>query len=185
MLQANERNPESIPLEKRFYIVGIGASVGGLEAFVEQLRALPLDSGLAVVVVQHLEPNYESQLTEILSRVTPTPVVQAEEDMQVERNHVDVIPPNTVMIIRVGALHLGPRSQSTKPHYPIDAYFESLAADQGSQRSGRSCFPAGHRMERRVRRKAGRACAVVSSRNGADHQRSPRGGGAVKTIAQR
>jgi two-component system CheB/CheR fusion protein len=136
MLHAHERNPASIPPAKRFYIVGIGASAGGLEAFVELLRALPPDAGLAVVVVQHLEPNYESQLAEILSRATSMPVVQAEEGMQVERNHVYVIPPNTVMIIRDGALHLAPRSQSSRPHYPIDVFFESLAADQGSNAVG-------------------------------------------------
>src|ERR1700722_9624216 len=136
MLQANERNSESIPAAKRFYIVGIGASAGGLEAFLELLHALPPDVGLAVVVVQHLEPNYNSQLAEILSRGTSMPVVQAEEGMPVERNHVYVIPPNTVMIIRDGALHLAPRSQSSKPHYPIDVFFESLAADQGSNAVG-------------------------------------------------
>ncbi len=131
MIHTNEVPPESAPPNARFYIVGIGASAGGLEAFLELLRALPAHTRMAFVVVQHLEPNYESQLAEILARATPMPVLQAEEGMPVERDHVYVIPPNKVMIIRDGALHLAPRSQSVKPHYPIDAFFESLATDQG------------------------------------------------------
>ncbi len=131
MLQANQRDPESVPSSERFYVAGIGASAGGLEAFLELLRALPPHTGMAFVVVQHLEPNYESQLAEILARATSMPVVQAEEGMSVERDHVYVIPPNKVMIIRDGALHLAPRSKSDKPHYPIDIFFESLATDQG------------------------------------------------------
>jgi two-component system, chemotaxis family, CheB/CheR fusion protein len=131
MIQANEGGPEPGPPSRRFYVVGIGASAGGLEAFLELLQALPSYTGMAFVVVQHLEPNYESQLAEILSRATSKPVVQAEEGMRVEPDHVYVIPPNKVMIIRDGALHLAPRSKSNKPHYPIDIFFESLATDQG------------------------------------------------------
>lgn len=131
MIHASEGAPESLQPDNRFFIVGIGASAGGLEAFLELLRALPLSTGMAFVVVQHLEPNYESQLAEILSRATPMPVVQAAEGMSVQPNHVYVIPPNTVMIIREKALRLAPRSQSKKPYYPIDAFFESLANDQG------------------------------------------------------
>jgi two-component system CheB/CheR fusion protein len=112
-------------------MVGIGASAGGLEAFVELLRALPATTGMAFVLVQHLEPNYASQLAEILSRSTEMPVVNAEDGKQVEANHVYVIPPNTMMTIETGVLHLAPRSESSKPHYPIDLFLESLAADQG------------------------------------------------------
>jgi two-component system CheB/CheR fusion protein len=136
VIHADERGPESVPSDGPFYVVGIGASAGGLEAFLELLRALPPRAGMAFVVVQHLEPNSESQLADILSRATPMPVVQAEEGMLVERDHVYVIPPNTVMIIKNGALHLAPRSESDKPHYPIDAFFESLATDQGPNAVG-------------------------------------------------
>lgn len=136
MIHADKRGPETGESSQRFYVVGIGASAGGLEAFLELLRALPPRAGMAFVVVQHLEPNYESQLAEILSRATPMPVVQAEEAMHVERDHVYVIPPNTVMIIKDATLHLAPRSQSDKPHYPIDIFFESLATDQGPNAVG-------------------------------------------------
>ena len=131
MIHTNEGSHESAPPTEQFYIVGIGASAGGLEAFLELLRALPAITRMAFVVVQHLEPHYESQLAEILSRSTTMPVVQASEGMQVERDHVYVIPPNSVMVIQGKALHLAPRSQSARPHYPIDIFLESLAADQG------------------------------------------------------
>ncbi len=136
MILANEDGAASNPASRRFYVVGIGASAGGLEAFLELLRALPPHTGMAFVVVQHLEPNYDSQLAEILSRATSMPVVQAEEGMPVQPDHVYVIPPNKVMIIRDGALHLAPRSKSDKPHYPIDIFFDSLATDQGPNAVG-------------------------------------------------
>ncbi len=129
-------DPASHQPSEQFHIVGIGASAGGLEAFLELLRALPSDTGMAFVVVQHLEPNYESQLVEILSRSTTMPVLKAQDGQKVERDHVYVIPPNTVMMIREGALRLAPRSESSKPHYPIDVFFESLATDQGASGIG-------------------------------------------------
>src|ERR1041385_4079033 len=114
-----------------FHIVGIGASAGGLEAFLEFLSALPADTGMAFVLIQHLEPHHESQLAQILSHSTKMPVVQAEEGQAVQPNHVYVIPPNTIMVIQNGALRLAPRLESGKPHYPVDSFFESLASDQG------------------------------------------------------
>jgi two-component system CheB/CheR fusion protein len=120
------------PDRKPFYVVGVGASAGGLEAFIALLRALPSQTGMAFVVVQHLEPTYDSQLAEILSRSTQMPVVQAVEGALVEPDHVYVIPPNAVMLIKDGALHLEPRSESDKPHYAIDSFFESLASDQSA-----------------------------------------------------
>ena len=119
-----------------FHIVGIGASAGGLEAFLELLRALPSRTGMAFVIVQHLEPHSESQLAEILSRGTEMPVLQAEDGKRVEPDHVYVIPPNTVMAIRSGVLHLGLRSESVTPHYPIDQFLESLSSDQGARSIG-------------------------------------------------
>ncbi|HEY4360015.1 MAG TPA: chemotaxis protein CheB [Bryobacteraceae bacterium] len=123
---ASDRTP------KQFHIVGIGASAGGLEALIELFEALDNDTGMAFVVVQHLEPRSESHLAEILTRSTKMPVVQAHEGEQVEPDHVYVIPPNTVMIIEKGALHLAPRPESPRPHYPIDAFLESLANDHAS-----------------------------------------------------
>lgn len=114
-----------------FHTVGIGASAGGLEAFLELLSALPADTGMAFVLIQHLEPHHESQLAQILSNSTKMPVVQASEGQEVEPNHVYVIPPNTIMVIENRALRLAPRPSSGESYYPIDIFFESLASDQG------------------------------------------------------
>jgi two-component system, chemotaxis family, CheB/CheR fusion protein len=119
-----------------FHIVGIGASAGGLDAFLELFGAVPSDTGMAFVVIQHLEPHSESQLAEILSRSTTMPVVQAQEGQSVEHNHVYVIPPNRVMIIQGGTLHLGPRPESAVLNYAVDTFFESLATDQGANAIG-------------------------------------------------
>jgi len=111
-------------------VVGIGASAGGLEAFSQLLRNLPVDTGLAFVVVQHLDPRHPSILPELLSTRTQMPVVQVEEGTAVMANHVYVIPPNTTMAVSGGVLHLSPRGPSSGRHMPIDVFFTSLAADQ-------------------------------------------------------
>src|SRR5579863_4203073 len=131
MASANTSETASSKPQERFLIVGIGASAGGLEALRELLHSLPAHTGMEFVIVQHLEPTYTSQLAEILSRATPMPVIQTEEGQLVQPDHVFVIPPNTVMVIKDGVLHLAPRSKSLTPHNPIDIFFQSLAADQG------------------------------------------------------
>src|SRR5580704_14081875 len=131
MASDNTSEAASLPPRERFFVVGIGASAGGLEALRELLHALPPRTGMAFVVVQHLEPTYQSQLAEILSRATSMPVIQTPEGQLVQPDHVYVIPPNTVMIIKGGILHLAPRAESHSPHNPIDIFFESLATDQG------------------------------------------------------
>src|SRR5262245_27268938 len=82
-----------------FPIVGIGASAGGLEAAQELLRNLPLDTGMAFVVVQHLDPTHASMLTEILGRSTDMPVSEVKHQMAVGPNRVYVIPPGTDMVL--------------------------------------------------------------------------------------
>jgi two-component system, chemotaxis family, CheB/CheR fusion protein len=82
-----------------FSIVGVGASAGGLEAFTQLLKALPADTGLSFVLVQHLAPSHPSALAEILSRVTKMPVLEVHDEPAVESNHVYVIPPARSMII--------------------------------------------------------------------------------------
>lgn len=90
------------PFEAAFPIVGVAASAGGLEAFTQLLSHLPTDTGMAFVLIQHLSPDHESLLTEILARVTPLPVRDVQNGMAVEPNHVYVIPPNTKMILARG-----------------------------------------------------------------------------------
>src|SRR5436309_589779 len=82
-----------------FPVVGIGASAGGLEAFTRLLQKLPADTGMAIVLIQHLDPKHESILTSLLSRASRMPVLEVSNQMRVQPNHVYVIPPNTSMRI--------------------------------------------------------------------------------------
>ena len=117
-------------------IVGVGASAGGLEAFTELLRALPRDSGLAYVLIQHLDPAHQSLLAELLGRVAPFPVAEATDGMSVIANRGYVIPPATTMALSDGHLRLVPREKSRQPARPIDAFFRSLADAVGSRAIG-------------------------------------------------
>src|SRR5262245_15619596 len=90
---------DSVSPKKPFPIVGIGASAGGMEAFMELLKRLPADTGMAFVFVQHLAPTRESILPQLLAKVTPMPVLEAKNQMHVRPNTVYVIPPNAKMSI--------------------------------------------------------------------------------------
>ena len=114
-----------------FPIVGIGASAGGLEAFTELLTALPLDTGMAFVLVQHLEAEHESMLTELLSKVTQIPVTEVRHGMRVEPNHVYVIRANTDLSLAGGVLRTSGRKAAVGRHLPIDHFFSTLAETQG------------------------------------------------------
>ncbi|MBW4657868.1 MAG: PAS domain-containing protein [Drouetiella hepatica Uher 2000/2452] len=114
-----------------FPIVGIAASAGGLEAFTQLLSHLPTDTGMAFVLIQHLSPDHESLLTEILARATRLPVQEVVNGVTVEPNHVYVIPPNTKMILSEGMLQLSPREKVFGKYMPGDAFFTSLAVDRG------------------------------------------------------
>jgi len=97
-----ETPPPQITVEKpaaAFPIVGIGASAGGLEAFDQFFRHCPVDSGMAFVLVSHLDPAHASMLTEILQRTTTMPVVEALDQITVKPNAVYVIPPNRDLAI--------------------------------------------------------------------------------------
>src|SRR5712691_11823425 len=113
-------------------VVGIGASAGGLEAFRLLLKSLPPDTGLAFVLVQHLDPGHESMLTSLLSKATQMPVAEVKEGMRAEPNHVYIIPPNSTLGILNGSLHLTARMEPGSRHMPIDHFLRSLAEDQGS-----------------------------------------------------
>src|SRR5437899_3663476 len=123
-------------INKSFPIVGIGASAGGLEAFSKLLRNLPVKTGMAFTLVQHLDPKYESILPETLSRVTELQVRVAAYNMVVEPDHVYVIPPNTPLAILHGVLHLMARTLVPGQHMPIDYFLRSLAQDRGPKAIG-------------------------------------------------
>lgn len=114
-----------------FPIVGIAASAGGLEAFTGLLSHLPIDTGMAFVLIQHLAPDHKSLLSEILARTTQMPVNEVKDGVAVEPNQVYVIPPNTKMVLSKGVLKLSPREKIYGKYMPGDAFFTSLAIDRG------------------------------------------------------
>ena len=116
-------------------VVAIGASAGGLEAFNELLSHLPTDTGMGFVLVQHLDPKHESMLTELISRSTSMPVVEVQDGMRVQANHVYVIPPNASMTIQDHTLHLTAREVRGQ-HLPIDFFMRALAESQGTNSVG-------------------------------------------------
>lgn len=112
------------------YIVGIGASAGGLEALQKLLAALPSNTGFPYIIVQHLSPDYKSLLSEILSKYTDMPVVQVEDGMEVKPNCVYVIQPGKNMRLSKGKLLLSSQKER-ELNLPIDMFFRSLAEDAG------------------------------------------------------
>lgn len=116
-------------------VVGIGASAGGLDAFIELVSAIPAETGLAFVLIQHLDPRHDSMLTDILAGVTAIPVQEVVDQMPVVRDHIYVIPPDKQMTIEDGHLRLEPRT-AKGPHRPLDGFFHSLARDRGSEAIG-------------------------------------------------
>ncbi len=124
----------SPPRGNPFPIVGVGASAGGLEAFGQLLSSLPADTGMAFVLVQHLDPQHESLLAEILGLRSRMPVTTVRDGMRVEPDQVYVIPPNSSMVLQDGHLRLAPREAGL--HMPIDIFFQSLAKVQGSRAIG-------------------------------------------------
>jgi two-component system, chemotaxis family, CheB/CheR fusion protein len=111
-------------------VVGMGGSAGALQPFENFLASMPSNSGAAFVVIQHLSPNHESLLPELLARHTPMPVVQAENGLQVEANHVYIIPPLHHLGLRNGVLYFAEPLSEADSLMPIDFFFRSLAEDR-------------------------------------------------------
>jgi two-component system CheB/CheR fusion protein len=123
--------PSPAPAASSLFVVGIGASAGGLEALERFFENVPIDSGMAFVVVQHLSPDFKSLMDEILARRTALPIRLVEDGMCVEPNHVYLIPPKKEMIISGGRLLLSERGRDQDISLPIDVFFRSLAQDCG------------------------------------------------------
>jgi len=113
------------------YIVGIGASAGGLEAIESFFRVVPENSGMAYVVVQHLSPDHKSLMVELLTKKTNLPVKRIEDQMKVEADHIYLIPPGQNLTIFHGKLQLRKNKDHNHLNLPIDLFFHSLAEDQG------------------------------------------------------
>ena len=116
---------------KPLYIVGIGASAGGLEPLQHFFDNTAADTSLAFVVVQHLSPDFKSLMDELLGRHTKLPIHLVENGMPVEAGHVYLIPPKKEMIISGGRLLLSERDRQQELTLPIDVFFRSLAQDCG------------------------------------------------------
>src|SRR5579872_3652723 len=110
-----------------FPVVGIGASAGGLDAFKRLLKAIPEDSGMAYILVQHLDPAHESILADLLQRITKIPVQEITDNMEVAPDHIYIIPSNKLLTATDGVLQLRARLPKNQRNLPIDVFFASLA----------------------------------------------------------
>jgi two-component system CheB/CheR fusion protein len=129
---SNSSEDDGVPTR----IVGLGASAGGLQALEQFLAHVPVPSGLAFAVVQHLDPTHKAMLSELLQRATSMPVREVTVSSRAEPNAVYVIPPNAELTVRHGLLHLAEPSEPRGKRLPIDVLFCSLAADQGGRAIG-------------------------------------------------
>ena len=134
-IQAIPETPAPQP-RVSFPIVGVGASAGGLEALEEFLGNVPAGSGLAVVIVQHLDPTRKGVMAELLQRKTGMKVIQVKDRTKVCPNCVYVIPPNKDMSILHGILHLFEPAAARGLRLPIDFFLRSLAQDQQQKSIG-------------------------------------------------
>lgn len=120
------KDSATVRSENLFPVVGIGASAGGLETFKKLLKAIPENSGMAFILVQHLAPSHESILPELLQKVTNLPVLVITDNIRVEPDHIYIIPSNKLLMATDGVLRLKARPKSQK-NMPIDIFFSSLA----------------------------------------------------------
>lgn len=129
-------SPREAETQTETTIVAIGASAGGIEAVTELINFLPVDTGMAFVLVQHLDPKHHSILTELLARKTAMPVTEVSDGLPVKPDHVYVIPPNATMSISGQTLHLSPREDSRGMHMSVDHFMRALAEQKGNRAIG-------------------------------------------------
>ena len=122
-------NEPKILSDNVFPVVGIGASAGGLEAFRKLIKAIPEDSGIAYVLVQHLDPTHKSALPQLLQKFAKIPVLEILDEVKVLPDHIYIIPSNKMLIANDGVLQLSARPDKSKKelNLPIDLFFSSLA----------------------------------------------------------
>lgn len=119
-----------------FPIVGIGASAGGLDAYIQLISKMPIDTGMAFVLVQHLDPTHPSLSVEIISKSTKLPIEEVKHGTRIKPNHVYVIPPNHNMEIRDRVLKLSARNETPGQNMTINYFFQSLARSEKSRAIG-------------------------------------------------
>jgi two-component system, chemotaxis family, CheB/CheR fusion protein len=116
-----------------FPVVGLGASAGGLDAFRRLLAALPAGTGMAFILIQHLDPTHASMMVDLLAGHTPLKVQQAADGMPLEREHIYLIPPGAYLSIRGGALRLSEPRERHGARLPFDFFLRSLAEELGER----------------------------------------------------
>jgi two-component system CheB/CheR fusion protein len=129
-------NPSEIPSSKPSHIVGIGASAGGLSALEQFFANMPVDTGMAFVVIQHLSPDFKSLMDDLLSRHTTMPIHRVSNGIELQPNSIYLIPPKTFMTVREEKLYLTEKTLSPHIELPIDIFFNSLAEDAGDRAVG-------------------------------------------------
>jgi two-component system CheB/CheR fusion protein len=129
---AAARPPQPLAISQRqsFPVVGIGASAGGLEAFKRFLNAMPADNNMAFVLIPHLDPTHKSYMVDLLGRQSKMPVVEADQDMALQPEHVFIIPPGKYLTVKGGVLQLSGPIERSSSQTPLDVFFASLAEDQ-------------------------------------------------------
>src|SRR5271163_2418634 len=114
-----------------FPVVGFGASAGGLDAFRRLLAVLPPGTGMAFILIQHLDPTHASMMVDLLAGHTPLKVQQAADGMPLEREHIYLIPPGAYLSIQGGALRLSEPRERHGARLPFDFFLRSLAEELG------------------------------------------------------
>ncbi len=175
-LPDSDANSNKYP-KHNFFIVGIGASAGGLVAFEAFFSALPTNSylGMAFVVVQHLDPNHKSILTDLIGRYTQLPVYEVTDGLIVQPDRIYVIPPSYDMIFEDGMLFLKKPIEMHGFRLPIDSFFKSLAQDQTDKALGIILSGTGSDGTLGMRAiKAGGGMMIVQSPESSEYDGMPR-----------
>ncbi len=115
------------------FVVGLGASAGGIEALKRFFSGVPADSGAAYVVILHLSPDHDSRLAQVIQLVTSMPVSQVQQRVTIEPNHVYVVSPNKVLTIDRQSIVVSDVTRMEQRRAPVDLFFRSLADAQGSR----------------------------------------------------
>ena len=125
-------------IKKPIYVAAIGASAGGLQPLEDFFRAIPTNTGIAFVVVQHLSPDFKSLMHELLSKHTSMPIVRVVDSVEPEANKIYLITPRKNMTMENGKLILTDQDLSPGhgPNFPIDMFFRSLAESHGNRAIG-------------------------------------------------
>src|SRR5215217_416248 len=128
---ATVSEPNALKPKTDHYLIGIGASAGGLEAIHNLFDHFPSNSSFSFVIIQHLSPDHKSLMAELLSKHTQMQVLEAEDNMRTRPNCVYVLPSGKQLTIERGRLQLVNQIRNREPNFAIDVFFESLAKDRG------------------------------------------------------